>query len=88
MKKNLLYCGIAFAFVLIFLGGYYLLFKGMAGPGKAGRAREKELTSWMNKYLTLLGFPVYDGLRSDPRFQAIVAEQKAVYEENLKKYKL
>lgn len=37
-------------------------------------------------YLYLLHNPLYDNLRSDPHFQDIIAKQKIIYEERLKKY--
>ena len=39
-----------------------------------------------NSYLFLLHSPVYDKLRDDPRFTALVEQEKKKYEENLRKY--
>jgi serine/threonine protein kinase len=39
--------------------------------------------SW---YLFMKNMPVYDFLRTDPRFQDILAKHKEIYEENLEKY--
>ncbi len=39
-----------------------------------------------SKYLFLNNFTFYDNLRSDPRFQEILAKHKEIYEENLEKY--
>jgi serine/threonine protein kinase/Flp pilus assembly protein TadD len=37
-------------------------------------------------YLSLINNPLYNNLRSDPRFQEIIKSQKQIYEERLKKY--
>jgi eukaryotic-like serine/threonine-protein kinase len=37
-------------------------------------------------YLILLHFPLYDRIRDDMRFKEILAQQKIIYEDNLKKY--
>jgi len=42
----------------------------------------------LHSYVFLTKSPGYDKIRDDPRFQAIVARQKAVYEEYLKKFAL
>jgi len=39
-----------------------------------------------SRYLVLKNHPLYDFLRSDPRFQEILAKQKKIYEENVEKY--
>lgn len=39
-------------------------------------------------YLPLVNLPIYDYLRSDPRFQDIVRKEKEKYEQKLKKYRL
>ena len=39
-----------------------------------------------SRYLWLKNQPLCDFLRSDPRFQEIIAEHKKIYKENLKKY--
>jgi len=39
-----------------------------------------------NNYLLLNHSPLYDFLRSDPRFQDIVDEHKKIYDENMEKY--
>ena len=39
-----------------------------------------------SRYLQLKNFFVFDKLRSDPRFQEILAKHKELYEENLRKY--
>ena len=39
--------------------------------------------SW---YLQFTYYPLYEFLRSDPRFQEILAKHKEIYEENLEKY--
>lgn len=37
-------------------------------------------------YLELSNSPIYDFLRSDPRFQDILEEHKKIYDENMEKY--
>jgi hypothetical protein len=37
-------------------------------------------------YPALISNPFYENIRSDPRFQKIVGEQKKVYDERLGKY--
>jgi len=39
-----------------------------------------------NSYLKLTHFPLYNRIRDDQRFKDIVAQQKIIYEDNLKKY--
>ena len=39
-----------------------------------------------SNYLWYKNNPIHDFLRSDPRFQKILAEHKQLYEKNLKKY--
>ena len=39
-----------------------------------------------SNYLYLKNHPIYDFLRSDPRFQEIMIKHKEVYDENLRKY--
>jgi hypothetical protein len=39
-----------------------------------------------SRYLSFKNNPFYDNLRSDPRFQEILAKHKKLYEENLAKY--
>ncbi len=46
---------------------------------KAGKSREY-------LYMGLLHNPFFDNLRSDPHFQSILAKQKVLYEERMKKY--
>ena len=50
--------------------------------------REIEQFDWMHTYLSLNKLGIYDNLRDDPRFQAIVDQQKQKYEEYSKKYRL
>jgi hypothetical protein len=38
------------------------------------------------RYLRLINSPHYENLRTDPRFQQIVAEAKSQYEERVRKY--
>ena len=47
---------------------------------------QKNATS--HSYLTLLKNPLYNNLRNDPRFQAIIELQKRKYDENIKKYSI
>jgi hypothetical protein len=37
-------------------------------------------------YIYLKNHPFYDKVRSDPRFQEILAKHNKIYEENLEKY--
>jgi hypothetical protein len=37
-------------------------------------------------YLDLLHNPLYDKLRAEPRFQAILRQQQLVHEERMRKY--
>ena len=45
--------------------------------------KKNEQGSW---YLWFINHPSYGFLRSDPRFQEILAKHKKLYEENLRKY--
>jgi len=49
---------------------------------------DRELKNRRSEYLFMKNNPFYDNIRSDPRFQEILAEHKALYEENLRKYGL
>ena len=50
--------------------------------------REIEKFDWMHTYLSLKKLNFYDNLRGDPRFQALIDQQKSKYEEYLIKYRL
>jgi TolB-like protein/Tfp pilus assembly protein PilF len=39
-----------------------------------------------SRFMELTNLPLYDNLRSDPRFQEILEKHKEIYEENLEKY--
>jgi len=47
---------------------------------------EGQLLQKSSLYYYLKNHPFYDNLRSDPRFQKILAKHKKLYEENLEKY--
>jgi len=50
------------------------------------RQIDRHKKSEYSTYLWLSNSPIYDFLRSDPRFQKILKEEKKIYEENLEKY--
>jgi TolB-like protein/Tfp pilus assembly protein PilF len=47
---------------------------------------ERQLKQKISQYYFLKNNPFYENLRSDPRFQEILAKHKELYEENLRKY--
>ncbi len=47
---------------------------------------EEEKKEGLSRFLRLKNDTLYDKIRSDPRFQEILAKHKELYEENLKKY--
>ena len=47
---------------------------------------ERRLKQKRSQYYILKITPFYDNIRSDPRFQQILAKHKELYEENLRKY--
>jgi hypothetical protein len=51
------------------------------------RNQSEQNTKWArSKYLELTNSDLYDFLRSDPRFQEILKEEKRLYDELLEKY--
>jgi len=44
------------------------------------------LAEWLHHYLSLANLPIYDNIRSDPRFKKILEKAKSAYEKNLQKY--
>jgi hypothetical protein len=61
---------------------------GMKDEAIRSCAEWSELQRKLKKslYYELKTTPFYDNIRSDPRFQEILAKDKELYEENLRKY--
>ena len=70
--------------------GELLLFAELKMVDETIESLEKSIDSnresEYSMYLTLNNSPTYDFLRSDPRFQEILARHKEIYDENLEKY--
>jgi len=61
---------------------------GMADEAVELMPGEQEEYWWMYSYPALLGSPIYENLRGNPRFEAFVEQQKLRHDARLKKYSL